>query len=424
MTSGTSGKGAGIVFTTASFNPTGYFQNLNPGTGAATFNSVIGTNVTGLIENTSTSALILTSANTFPGDTTITSGTLNLQNALALQNSVVVTNSTAGTLTFGTSATVGLASATLGGLSGNGNVALNNTLTTPGTVALTIGNSNVSNGSATNPNTLNPSYAGVLSNGTSASAASVTKVGTDTQTFTGANTYTGATTVNGGTLSLARAGTAGSATGGTLAASTTGLNVNTGGTLLVAASNAVGNTTPVNLGGGMLSVAGGVNQGAGTHTDGGVVSGNTTTGGTVSVMGATSTLGLGALTLSTNSTLNFTGGGVSTLVFTSFNPSASNFTLNVTGYMTTVVQGSGSSGTDGTDDRIIFDQALTTAQLADITFYGNPDATQVQLDGGFYEVIGAVPEPSTWVSGLVAVGMVGFQLRRRMGWLGLKRREA
>ena len=246
-----------------------------------------------------------------------------------------------------------------------------------------------------------------------AGMVSVTKSGAGSWTLTGANTYTGATTVNGGTLKLARAGTAGSATGGTLATSATGITVNTGGTLLVAASNAVGNTTPVNLGGGTFTAAGGASQGAGAHTDGGTTVGSMTTGGTVSVPGATSTLGLGALTLSGNSTLNFAGGGVSTLVFTSFDPGASNFKLNVTNYATTAVQGSGSSGTDGTDDRIVFDQALNSAQLADITFYGVANATEVQLDGGFYEVIGAVPEPGTYLGGLLLAAGAAWQLRRK-----------
>ena len=188
----------GITFNNAiGINNTGTITNASTNTGAVTI-STLGSNVTGLILNsTGNSTLALTASSTgFTGDTTVTQGTLNLRDTNSLQNSVLKMNG--GSVTFGTSITTALASVALGGLDGSANINLNNTLTTPGAVALTLGNSNLSNGSSTNPNTLNPVYSGVLSN--TNGLASLTKVGTNTQTLTGNNSYGGATKVSGGTL--------------------------------------------------------------------------------------------------------------------------------------------------------------------------------------------------------------------------------
>ncbi len=214
-----------VTLSGAAINMTGYLANNTAATLAnggfgygsdsaagsnTTVSAQIGANVTALYQNSATNTFILTGAsNPFFGDTIVSAGTLNLRNSTTLQNSVV--NFTGGAATFGTSTTVGLSSVTLGGLAGSGNVNLNNTVTaTPGAVALTIGNSNASNGSTANPNTLNPVYSGILSDGT-ATGASVTKTGTNTQEFSGANTYTGGTTINQGKLRVTN--TTGSATG-------------------------------------------------------------------------------------------------------------------------------------------------------------------------------------------------------------------
>jgi len=122
--------------------------------------------------------ITLTATNTFTGTTTINSGSLILGNPLALENSTLNTNG-AGTLSFGS-----LTSATLGGLSGFGNLALTNNAS--GTVNLTVGGS----GPATN-------YAGSLSG-----AGSVTKIGSSTLALSGANSYDGISTIDGGVLQI------------------------------------------------------------------------------------------------------------------------------------------------------------------------------------------------------------------------------
>ena len=80
--------------------------------------------------------------------------------------------------------TFAVGSATLGGLSGSGNVALANG---GSPVALTVGGNNA-----------NTTYSGVLSGGSS----SLLKTGTGTMTLSGPNTYGGATTISAGTLQL------------------------------------------------------------------------------------------------------------------------------------------------------------------------------------------------------------------------------
>ena len=107
-----------ITFSTGSLNNVGTITNAGASTQTTpvTISSTIGSNVTGLIQNSNTK-LVLTAANTaFIGDTTVTSGTLNLQNTNSLQNSTLKMNG--GSVTFGTSTTVAITSVALGGLSG------------------------------------------------------------------------------------------------------------------------------------------------------------------------------------------------------------------------------------------------------------------------------------------------------------------
>ena len=180
--------GAGLAVTTRTFTlatgGTGTFQiddNLNIGAVIDGGGSLIKTGV---------GRLSLSLGNTYSGTTLISNGELRLANSSALQNSVLDTTgmgSAAGTgkLTFIT----GITSYTLGGLTGNNNIALTNEGSTA--VALSVGNNN--------GDTI---YGGVLSG----AGSSLTKIGTGDLTLSGANTYTGLTTVSAGTLRLGAAG--------------------------------------------------------------------------------------------------------------------------------------------------------------------------------------------------------------------------
>src|SRR5262249_52865303 len=124
-------------------------------------------------------------------------------------------------------------------------------------------------------------------------------------------------------------------------------------------------------------------------------------------------VGLGALTLTANSTLDFGASGVGTLVFASFNPGIN--TLNILNWTSTANPTSPNSGTDGVDDRLIFNQDQA-GNLSAFNFGAGLTAQEIALDSGFWEIIGvsAVPEPSTWFAGSLAVaGVLFISLRRR-----------
>ncbi len=130
-----------------------------------------------------TGTQVLAGANTFTGPTTVTAGTLNLSNALALQNSTL-SAPTVGNVVFDKS--VGANAFTVGGLTGAGNIALQNNAASPAPVTLSVGNNNAST-----------TFNGVLSG-----SGSLTKVGTGTLALNTVSTYGGATTISGGTLQL------------------------------------------------------------------------------------------------------------------------------------------------------------------------------------------------------------------------------
>ena len=154
--------------------------------GALTFNTPAGMTFTysGSISGSGTGGLtksgvgtvVLTGSSSYSGNTQVNSGTLTVGNSVALQNSTVVIST--GTLGFAVS------SATLGGLSGAGNVNL-----AGGTVS--IGNNNAST-----------TYTGILSG-----AGGLTKIGGGVLALAGSNTYQGPTVISSGVLQLQGVGT-------------------------------------------------------------------------------------------------------------------------------------------------------------------------------------------------------------------------
>lgn len=189
------------------------------------------------------------------------------------------------------------------------------------------------------------------------------KSGAGALVLSGSNGFTGSTTVSSGTLMAA-------ASGGPALGATSSVTVHEGGTLLLGAANQIGDASAMTLGGGTFRT-GGFSE------------------------GTTSSAGLGALTLTANSTLDF-GVGSSVVAFASgFNPST--FTLDILNW------------TYGAD-RLIFQEDISD-RLSAFSF-GGQSAGQIALGGGFFEIV-PVPEPATILGGLLLLGALAWREGRR-----------
>lgn len=128
----------------------------------------------------STGTLVIQTTNTYSGDTVISNGVLQLGG-----NNVIPGGSSAGQVVVQSPGLLDLNTFnnTVGALSGNGTV----NCTGGSAVTLTVGNNNASG-----------TFSGLLEN--ISGTLGLTKVGTGTETISGANTYTGPTVINSGTL--------------------------------------------------------------------------------------------------------------------------------------------------------------------------------------------------------------------------------
>jgi hypothetical protein len=113
------------------------------------------------------------------------------------------------------------------------------------------------------------------------------------------------------------------------------------------------------------------------------------------------------LSLTSGSTIDFGNGNVGVLSFASFAPGA--FTL-------TIANWSGAPGLagDGNTDRLIF-ASDQTANLGSFVFSGyGTGARQIDLLNGSFEVVAAVPEPTTLITAALTFLPIGLRrLARR-----------
>jgi autotransporter-associated beta strand protein len=257
-------------------------------------------------------------------------------------------------------------------------------ITSTGTSSIVSGGANANAGvidMSTGTSAFNVS-SGTLTVSAQVTNGALTKSGSGTMILTGANTYAGNTNVNSGTL-LAN-NTTGSATG------SGGVMVNSGGT----------------LGGTGFIVATGNNINIGKSDPGG--SGGTITGATNGTVGA--------LTL-TASNVIFGGNAGNLGTYAVDIAGATSDRLNITGVL----------DLSSAFDQITFNgtaDGTTTYVLATYTSEtGTFNTSLPTMPSGYSLVYGAneldltptaVPEPSTWLTGALAVSAILFTQRRRL----------
>lgn len=346
-----------------------------------------------------------TTDNTYGGTTTVTGGILDLS-----KTSSASIDAVSGNITIGDGATTaGLDVLRLAGSGGNqiadtSILTFNGTGTDAGTFRLngqneTLGglvstggagvieDNNAANSTLTvDVNTTNRDFSGVIQNGTGAGVLSLTKTGTASQTLSGtvANTYTGLTAVNSGTLILNK--TAGvNAIAGNIKIGTG--TAGSSAKVQLGASDQINNTSAVELAGGTFDLNG---KSEGTATTGGA--------------------GVGALTLTATSTIDFGAGSTSLLHFAGLGAHTPS-----TGPDLAIINWNGVPNIGGGTERLLFTGSLSTFtsefSQSDVSFNGITGYSAVQF-GTFYEIT-AVPEPSTWAAGILTVLAIGWTQRRR-----------
>ncbi len=160
-TSNTSGL---VNLYTTPINHTGTITHTGAGTGTTTISAVIGTNVTGITQNSATSALTLSGNNSTVGSVTISAGTLILSGSTNLNVSGSWTNSVgAGGFTANTSTvtlTTGTHAITGANTFYNLTINANNAVTFPASTTQTISNTFSCTGTAGNVITIDSSSSG------------------------------------------------------------------------------------------------------------------------------------------------------------------------------------------------------------------------------------------------------------------------
>ena len=383
---------------------------INLSTFGLTVNGTGSTSVTGIVSGTGTitksgtGTLTLSGTNTYTGSTTVSAGILNVQNASGLGTTAVGTTVSSGaTLQLQGGITIGTEALAISGTGAAGqNGALVNvsgtnnyggllTLGAATTISSDSGTLNLTNtGTITGATfglTLTGAGSGSLSSIIGTTSGTLTKSGSGTWTLSGASTYTGTTTVTNGTLQIDNNDTTTARLGGT-----TGITINSGGTLLLTQSGGTASTDRINNSATMTLNGGTFN-----------------TGGLSEHGASNNTAGIGALTLQASSIINM-GSGSSIIAFADSHLASWTGTLKIYNW-------SGTQSGGGTDQLYFGSDAtgLTAGQLSEINIYSDSGTTllgvaTILADG---EIV-PVPEPSTYLAAALAVLATFYFQRRRI----------
>jgi autotransporter-associated beta strand protein len=355
--------GSGLLTLSGSLTKNGTTLTLAGGSGGITVSGAIGGS------NANSDLIInggittLANANTYNGPTSIINGsTLNANASGALPTANGRTAISIDATGTGSSTLALAASQSIASLTGNT------------TSTVTLGSNTLTIGTATGSTT----YAGRITGGAS---SALVKDGASTQVLSGNNTgFTGTTTINNGTLTAAAAGAMGNSTV---------INV-TGGSFLVTAENAVNDNTAINLNGGRMAVSGNFSE------------------------------TVGALTLSANSTLDFSG-FVGTLRFSGVGSWASGANLAIWNWSGRTYWGTDVNNYPDSSN-LVFTTVTSnlTNNLNNISFYSDSGNSFVGngfevsgFSGGGSEII-AVPETETYFYAVALLaGLVVQYIRRR-----------
>ena len=359
-----------------------------------------------------TGVLLFGGVNTFTGDILVNSGSISG----AAGSAGVAGN-------FGTGNTIYLGAATGTAFAGS-----NATIIDGGNGGIAIANAVNVRGTGTN------TFTELTSNATGALSGLVT-LGTNlTINYTTSSGGTGGVAIGtstagtyltgAGTLTSQNNGTSTNSIYGTNTGFTGNVTVDTG-SLKVQTTAALGNTPAItvnNTGMLQLGVANAIGGGGVTtkptltiNSGGTFASNNLNNGPTKGAAGSTPQIG--ALTLNTNSTIDFGTGNSSNLLFTSL--------IYTAGNVVTIAHFDGTVGADSgaaTNDRLLFstDPGLTAAQLSGFQFTDDTGAAlgagamEITFNGYTELVPVAVPEPSTALMGLLVTGLLGYRGRNRL----------
>ena len=241
-------------------------------------------------------------------------------------------------------------------------------------------------------------FAGAIVDAHAGTGAGFTKQGSGTLTLTGNNTlFTSPVAITAGTLAAAGTGT------NKALGAITSVAISNGGTLLLGNSNQVNAAATMTLG----SATG---------------SGTAKFNAAGFSQGTTSTVGLGALTLTATAAIDFGAGNAGNVLHFA-NSGGTSWTsgtiLFINNYTGSVIQQDGSTVAGTTSDALLFGSdttGLNTTQIAQVEFV-NPSGYTGTFGASIDNtgmVFADVPEPATVFGGALLVGVAGWSQRRRL----------